>query len=170
MKNENISRLGFTLIELLVVVLIVGILASVALPQYRKAVEKARASEAWETLKAIEHAQAIKNMEEDTSGVVYNFEDLPVTFMKNTGGSANGDYLEGKNYIYRHGEGGYHGWVAQRTFGEGAYGLLYFDGKKACIPTGSYNNMKELYEICKSLVGSREGDCDVGSAVVCYTE
>lgn len=48
---------AFTLIELLVVVLIIGILAAIAVPQYRVAVLKARCVKAIVHLNALEKAQ-----------------------------------------------------------------------------------------------------------------
>ncbi len=57
------NRKGFTLIELMVVVLIIGILSSIALPQYQKAIKKTRATEAITVGKAILEAEQIYFLE-----------------------------------------------------------------------------------------------------------
>ena len=73
MKN----KLGFTLIEMLVVVLIIGILASIALPQYQKSVEKAKLSEAlmnFQTIKgAIDRFLLTDKLDGNT---VFNLRDI----------------------------------------------------------------------------------------------
>ena len=86
MKNANMSRLGgFTLIELLVVVLIIGILAAMALPQYFKAVERSRMTEAVTLMDSIVKSQRRKFMQ--TNRYADDFRGLDVSPKGATGGN-----------------------------------------------------------------------------------
>lgn len=59
-------RKGFTLIEVLIVIIIIGILATIALPQFKRTVERARRGEALSNLAAIQTGLSIYRLEHQT--------------------------------------------------------------------------------------------------------
>ena len=75
-KEKNNHKQGFTLLELLVVVLIIGILAGIALPQYKKAVDKSTAAQGISVIKSV--WQSIENYYLLHNDFPTSFNDLDV--------------------------------------------------------------------------------------------
>ncbi len=96
MKKIKNANKGFTLLELLVVVLIIGILAAIALPQYRNAVRRARVAEAKIALRALSDAADRYFLRHDGAGW-YSLEDLDVQVSQETNNWFF-DFLECSDY------------------------------------------------------------------------
>ena len=88
-----INKKAFTLIELLVVVLIIGILAAVALPQYKLAVAKSRYATIKDLTNSIAQAEEVYYL---TNGhYSSNFEELDIDMPSGKLSTSTGN-----NYVY----------------------------------------------------------------------
>lgn len=137
MKNAN--KRGFTLIELLVVVLIIGILASVALPQYTKAVEKARMSEAIQMLSKIKQAVDVARMSQNLSDITKDTLDITIPSSKDFSYSiwAGSCYYAGSFCI--------HAWSKKKGYNI-FYELVGDEWQpRWCNDQSKYNEQKSLF-------------------------
>jgi len=152
MKKINVlkNKQGFTLIELLVVVLIIGILAAIALPQYKKAVEKARMTEGILMIEKIVDAQQRYYMV--NGAFTRNINDLDIdipgedVFYDN---NANVPAKQGKFFVLAAGNSAGAQWaigLAARTPQTGRYSLtIGTNNLKGCF---LYNTSDYEAELC----------------------
>ncbi len=153
------SNKAFTLIELLVVVLIIGILASIAVPQYQMAVEKSRASEAFTILKSLKQAYDVYYLS-NPSDTTPTLDDLDINI---PGEKISNSRIKTQYFTFILWHGGPH---AQRTDAEGntLYYLAYYYADKNSFHCSLLRRTNPKYNakyvaVCKSLGGVQTYGC-----------
>ena len=151
---------GFTLIELLVVVLIIGILAAVALPQYEQAVAKSRTMRVLPLLRSISDAENVYYMANGTYSLDFSELDISMPPGAKTVSASRVEY-EDFYCILRKGKSGDNEASTQCISTKNQFPNLekYFNRSYfICWPKTD----KDV-KICQNLSGRKIGDIPFGS-------
>lgn len=160
-KSQNQNEVknfkqGFTLLELLVVVVIIGILAAIALPQYRLAVDKAKYSTMIDLVKSVKNKQELLYMINGRYAI--DFEELGADILP-----GNFELQEGKLYIAKSKDYSVilsKGYVYGQMFEPKISFLVYldlvkrdnrYDSKMECWSYGNKLNRNRANKVCKSI-------------------
>lgn len=155
---------GFTLIELLVVILIIGILAAVALPQYQTAVAKSRMAAMLPFMRSVQQAVQRYYMANGTYPV--SLEELDVTCSSFGSGSHEGwCYLDSKRYTQVHLEEGYYIVGSDSRVKAHVLLLFWYNGGASCYAYED-NNFELGKKICLGLTGDEHPGGSAGWAAI----
>ena len=173
MPDKNNCVKGFTLIELLVVVLIIGILAAIALPQYRKAVEKTRAAEAITLIEQFIKAQEMFSLANGQYSS--DLDSLDITFPNVSNGNTTIPSFQTNNFNFVIAlTGSLYRIEAQRankgetvTTGELAYKIGVDGDLDGNVVAGIFkDSLYSLTDNGRTKMSYMKRLCNIGSAVV----